>query len=216
MLRPKARRLSRLSLGSWRLPAGAVAAVLVAGSVVIAIGHRAPAAPVLRASFIGAPALTDVRLEPIVLAAPSLPRPIDVPADPYAPEAVVEIGTIEIAKLGLNQRLMDGVTLRNIDQGPSHWPGSAMPGQPGNMVIAGHRVTHSRPFREIDRLVAGDEIVVTAAGQRATYRVTSSLVVRPDQTDIADSTATPSLTLFACHPPGSARQRYVVRADLVI
>jgi sortase A len=138
-----------------------------------------------------------------------------VPDDPYAPEAVVEIGTVEIAKIGVRQRLMHGVTLRNIDIGPSHWPGSALPGEQGNMVVAGHRVTHGRPFRNLDQLAGGDEIVVTAQGTRATYRVASSFVVTPDRTDIANPTASPTLTLFACHPPGSARQRYVVRADLV-
>lgn len=158
----------------------------------------------------------DARLEPVA-APPAATRtgPIDVPDDPYAREPIVEIGSIEIAKLNLHQRMMHGVTLRNIDLGPSHWPGSALPGEEGNMVVAGHRVTHGRPFRNLDRLVPGDQIVVTAKGMRATYQVASSFVVTPDRTDIANPTDTPSLTLYACHPPGSARQRYVVRADLV-
>lgn len=178
------------------------------------LGRPAPPA-LLRASFVG-PSTPDVRLGPVVVAPPvTRSGPIDVPADPYANEAVVEIGSIEIARLGVRQRLMHGVTLRNIDVGPSHWPGSALPGEAGNMVVAGHRVTHSRPFRNIDKLTAGDEIVVTARGQRATYRMVHSFVVTPDRTDIANPTGTPNLTLFACHPPGSARQRFVVRAELV-
>ena len=169
--------------------------------------------PLLRASFVG-PSTPDVRLVPLVAPTPTRTRPIDVPADPYAPEEIAEIGTIEIPKLGVQQRLMQGVTLRNIDLGPSHWPGSALPGEGGNMVVAGHRVTHSRPFRNIDQLAAGDQVVVRAKGMKATYRVAFSFVVTPDRTDIANDTGTPSLTLFACHPPGSARQRFVVRADL--
>lgn len=203
---------------AWLWPSAVAAVAAVACTIGLSsldlVGR--PAAPaLLRASFVG-PSVPDVRVDPVVAApAPRLARPIDVPADPYAPEAVVEIGTVEIPKIGVTQRLMHGVTLRNIDVGPSHWPGSAMPGEPGNMVVAGHRVTHGRPFRNLDQLAAGDEVVVTANGRRATYRVAHSFVVTPDRTDIANPTQTPMLTMFACHPPGSARQRYVVRADLV-
>lgn len=140
--------------------------------------------------------------------------PVVPPADPYAPEPVVELGTIEIPRIGLNHRIYHGITLRNIDKGPSHWPGSAMPGEVGNSVFAGHRVTHSHPFRHIDKLVAGDEIVFTIGGVRTLYRVTESFVVTPKRVDIADPTPTAVATLFACHPPGSARERYVVRAVL--
>jgi sortase A len=141
------------------------------------------------------------------------PRPVVPPDDPYAPEPVVELGTIEIPKVGLVHRLYHGITLRNIDLGPSHWPGSAYPGENGNTVIAGHRVTHSRPFRHIDKLEVGDEIVFTVNGVRSVYLVTESFVVTPKRVDIADPTPAPVATLFACHPPGSARERYVVRAS---
>ncbi|HVF73416.1 MAG TPA: class E sortase [Acidimicrobiales bacterium] len=140
--------------------------------------------------------------------------PVTPPADPYAAEPIVEIGTIEIPKIGLVHRLYHGISLRNIDKGPSHWPGTAMPGENGNVVIAGHRVTHSRPFRNIDKLVAGDEVVFDLGGVRTVYLVTESFVVTPRRVDIADPTPTPTATLFACHPPGSAKQRYVVRLAL--
>lgn len=195
----------------------AVAAAIAVGLAGLDLVDRPASPPLLRASFLG-PSSPDVRLQPIV-AAPPTPAartgPIDVPSDPYAPEEIVEIGSIEIPKLGVRERLMFGVTLRNIDLGPSQWPGSGSVGRPGNMVVAGHRVTHSRPFRNLDKLVPGDVIVVTARGTTATYRVATSFVVTPDRTDIANPTVAPVLTLFACHPPGSARQRFVVRADLV-
>ncbi len=199
----------------WSVAVAAVAATAGLSGLDL-VGRPAPP-PLLRASFVG-PSMPEVRLEPIVAPPPAPPArtgPIDVPADPYASEAIVEIGSIEIEKLGVQERLMHGVTLRNIDLAPSHWPGSALPGEAGNMVVAGHRVTHGRPFRNLDRLVPGDQIVVTAKGVRAAYRVASTFIVTPDRTDIANPTPTPTLTLFACHPPGSARQRIVVRADLV-
>jgi sortase A len=144
-----------------------------------------------------------------------LTQPIAIPSDPYASEAVRRIGTIEIPKLGLVHAVFDGVTLNNIDQGPSHWPGSAMPGRPGNTVFAGHRVTHDHPFMYIDRLVAGDTVIFTVDGVRSTYRVTTTFVVGPDDTWIADQAPESTGTLYACHPPGSAEKRYVVRLSLL-
>ncbi|HZI38438.1 MAG TPA: class E sortase [Acidimicrobiia bacterium] len=141
--------------------------------------------------------------------------PVVPPRDAYAPEPVQEIGTIEIPKIGLRHKVFHGITLRNIDQGPSHWPGTAMPGENGNTVFMGHRVTHSHPFRRIHELAPGDEVIFTITGIRTVYAVTDSLVVTPKQLEITLPTATPTGTLFACHPPGSARQRYVVRLALL-
>ena len=140
--------------------------------------------------------------------------PTGVPRNPYAAEPVQEIGTIEIPKIGLVHKVMHGITLRNIDHGPSHWPGTAFPGENGNAVFAGHRVTHSKPFRNIDQLVSGDLVHFTINGVRSTYVVTGSEVVSPKALYIVDQTPTPTATIFACHPPGSARQRYVVRMAL--
>jgi sortase A len=145
----------------------------------------------------------------------ALPTPAPVPVDERAAEPAVVLGTIEIPRLGLSVPLNEGISLTTIDRGPSHWPGTAMPGQVGNVVVAGHRVTHSKPFRHIDTLQPGDEIIFTVDGVRTVYRVTAHDVVTPDAMHIVDQTAEPTATLFACHPPGSARYRYVVRAALV-
>jgi sortase A len=146
---------------------------------------------------------------------PRLPEPVAIPRDPYAPERVVELGTIEIPAIGLTHRLFEGVTLNNIDRGPSLWTGSALPGQMGNTVVAGHRVTESQPFRRIDELVAGDTVIFTVGGTRSTYRVTGHLVVTPADSWIADQTTGYTATLYACHPLGSTAERYVVRLEMV-
>ena len=130
-------------------------------------------------------------------------------------EPIVEIGTIEIPKIGLLHRIMHGITMRNIDQGPSHWPGTAFPGEVGNSVFAGHRVTKTKPFRNIDQLVPGDRVFFTVNGVRSEYSVTGTEIVSPKAVHIANQTPTPTATIFACHPPGSAKQRIVVRMDLV-
>src|SRR5688500_3127833 len=64
-------------------------------------------------------------------------KPIEPPRNAYAPEPAVVIGTIEIPKLGLAVPLNQGISLHSIDRGPSHWPGTALPGRVGNAVIAG-------------------------------------------------------------------------------
>ncbi len=142
-------------------------------------------------------------------------RPVAPPRDSYAAEPIVEIGTIEIPKIGLFHKIMEGISLRNIDQGPSHWPGTAMPGQNGNTVFAGHRVTHTHPFLRINELVPGDEVIFHIQGVRSVYSVTGSEIVYPNQLSIVNQTETPTGTLFACHPPHSAKQRYVVHLALV-
>jgi sortase A len=139
-----------------------------------------------------------------------LPNPEAPPADPRAPEALVELGTIEIPKIGVTKSLYEGITLTTLDKGPGHWPGTAMPGQIGNVVIAGHRVSHDKPFRHIDELVAGDDVIFNTADGRFVYKVTSTEVVQPDALWIVDQTADSTATLFACHPVGSTRQRIVV------
>jgi sortase A len=128
---------------------------------------------------------------------------------------VVVIGTIEIPALGLTHPVYQGVTLHNIDLGPSHWTGTALPGQRGNTVFAGHRVTNTAPFRDIDRLQAGDEVIFDLNGDRSVYRVNGNLVVEPTGTWIGEQTTEFTGTLYACHPPGSLAYRYVVTMQLV-
>lgn len=147
--------------------------------------------------------------------APRPRTPAKVPSNPYANEPMVELGTIEIPKIGLNHRIFQGISLRSIDRGPSHWPGTALPGEIGNSVFAGHRVTHSHPFRNIDQLAPGDEVVFNVNGRRSVYSVTGSEVVTPKALHIVNQTPTATATLFACHPPGSAKFRYVVHLALV-
>ena len=142
-------------------------------------------------------------------------RPVDVPDDPYAQEPVQRIGTMEIPKIGLKTDIYHGITLRNIDLGPSHWPGTALPGESGNAVFAGHRVTHTHPFRDIDQLVPGDRVTFTVNGVTSIYVVTGHEIVTPDEMRIVQQTPAPPATLFACHPPHFATHRYVVHLALL-
>lgn len=185
-----------------------VVALLAACTGAVDTDERA-AAPTFETTTTTAPApATAPVVAPVVL-----PQPV-VPPDPDAFEPYVVLGTIEIPTLGVTVDMASGITLGTLDRGPGHWPGTPMPGEIGNMVVAGHRVTHTRPFRHIDQLVVGDEVVFTVDGQRHVYLVVGDEIVTPHGMHIIDQTPARTATLFACHPPGSARYRYVVHLEL--
>jgi sortase A len=110
--------------------------------------------------------------------------------------------------------MYEGIRLTTLDYGPGHWPGTAMPGHIGNTVIGGHRTSKHRVFRNLDQLVPGDEIIFDGVDGRHVYHVTRTEVVGPEAMWIVDQTPAITATLFACHPPGSTRERIVVFADL--
>jgi sortase A len=158
---------------------------------------------------------TSTTTAPTTSAAPeTLPNPESPPADPRAAEPLVALGTIEIPKIGISKSIYEGITLTTLDHGPGHWPGTAMPGKFGNVVIAGHRVSHDKPFRNLDQLVEGDDVFMTTGDGRFDYKVTGIEIVTPDAVWIADQTPDYTATLFACNPPGSTRQRIVVHLAL--
>ena len=143
-------------------------------------------------------------------------QPIAPPADTHAKEPVIELGRIMIPKIGVDMPLYEGIRLSTLDLGPGHWPGTAMPGEVGNVVIGGHRTSKHRVFRHVDDLVAGDQIIFQDANGEHVYIVNRVEVVDPTDVWIINPTDTPTATLFACHPPGSTRQRIVVFADLQV
>jgi sortase A len=143
----------------------------------------------------------------------TLPTPV-APPPPRAPEPYNEIGSIRLPKLGIDSPLLEGITLTTLDKGPGHWPGTAMPGQLGNVVVAGHRTSHGAVFRNIHKLVQGDEVIFATAEGEFRYVVDRISIVQPDAMYIIAQTPERTATLFACHPPGSTRQRII--AHLVL
>ena len=143
----------------------------------------------------------------------TLPTPAD-PPNPAAKEPRVVLGTIEIPRIHIAKKLLEGVSLGVLDEAPGHWPGTAMPGHLGNVVVAGHRTVYDKPFHDIDQLAKGDEVVFTTAEGRFVYKVTSTEIVTPDAMRIIDQAPGHTATLFACHPLGSTRERIVVHLEL--
>jgi sortase A len=162
-----------------------------------------------------APTTTTLAPAPIVYDAVPPGGRQNLGGDKHAMEAHPAFGMIVIPKIGLVHPVFEGIEESAIHWGPGHWPGSALPGTAGNTVFAGHRVTHTRPFLDIDLLAPGDQIIFHLATGTFTYEVTDHIIVFPQDTWIANQTPTPTVTIFGCHPKHSAKQRYVVRGKLI-
>jgi sortase A len=123
----------------------------------------------------------------------------------------------EIPKLGVDTIVVQGTSPSALKAGAGHYPFTPLPGANGNVAIAGHRTTYGRPFNRIDQLKVGDTIILsTPDGKKYTYRVSRPpFVTSPFDWTIIAKSKKPLLTLTTCHPKGSARERMVVRAELV-
>ncbi|UDY37289.1 class E sortase [Dermatobacter hominis] len=146
--------------------------------------------------------------------------PATAPATP-APAEGEPVGIIEIPKIGLERVIVQGVTKADLKKGPGHYPGTPLPGQAGNAGIAGHRTTYGAPFNRIDELVPGDEITITTPQGRFLYKVIKApdsdaapYIVKPSDVSVLEDKGDNRITLTACHPEYSARERIIVNAVL--
>ena len=144
----------------------------------------------------------------------TLPTPIAPPKEDGTRDEEIILGSISIPALDVEEPLLQGIRLATFDKGVGHWPGTALPGQVGNVVLGGHRTSGIRPFRDVDKLKKGDEIIVTTDEGSFVYIVDGTTIVDPvSGMWIIEQTTDATMTLFACHPPGSVRQRIIVFAD---
>jgi sortase A len=146
-------------------------------------------------------------------ASPSPTTTAPGPPPPPASEGDA-VAHLQIPDIGVDKIVVEGVTLDDLKRGPGHYPDTPLPGQPGNAAIAGHRTTYGAPFNRIDELQRGDEILVTTVQGAFRYRVTEQLVVSPSEVGVLGDFGDNRLTLTACHPKYSARQRIIVVASL--
>ena len=153
--------------------------------------------------------------------APAADPPVDAVAVPPVGEPFAILHVPRFAA-DYSVPVVEGTGTEELKDGIGHYTQAVMPGQVGNFAIAGHRVTYGKPFNQIAELQDGDAVVVETATQYLTYRVRSHEVVSPKQVSVIAPVpdqpgATPTqawLTMTACHPMHSARQRYVVHALL--
>ncbi len=124
-----------------------------------------------------------------------------------APGGTPAAARLVIPRLHLNDQIGT-----RIDAGPAFYPGSARPGEPHTIAIAGHRTTHSRPFWSLDALSKGDRIVIISRHVRHLYIVTGSRIVAPHDWSITNEHGYERVILTTCTPRFSARYRLVVFA----
>ncbi|MFV0258934.1 MAG: class E sortase [Acidimicrobiales bacterium] len=146
---------------------------------------------------------------------PAVPEPVPITGDVFA--------VLYVPRFGLEGRpVVEGTGDDDLQRGVGHYEGSAMPGEVGNLALAGHRVTYGRPFNRIAELEPGDPLVVETASGWYLYRVTTYEIVPPTRTEVVapvpgDPAAVPTaqlITLTSCHPQYSARERYIVHGAL--
>lgn len=144
------------------------------------------------------------------------PGPSRQPSNHALQSAAWSMGELRIPDIDLTETVRLGVSPAVLDQGVGQWVGTSEPGTDGNVVLAGHRTTYSQPFHDLDDLRVGDPVFMTnSEGDEVLYRVSETLIVDPTDIWITFDRETPTLTMFACHPKGSAAQRIVVVAELV-
>jgi sortase A len=134
------------------------------------------------------------------------------------PHLLVEgevIGEIQVPRLGLSAVVVQGDSTASLRHAVGHLAKSALPGEWGNVVLAGHRDTYFRPLRDIQ---VGEEIRFKTAEHSFEYVVESIRVVAPTNVHVLETTSGHDLTLITCFPfyyVGSAPKRFIVRARQV-
>jgi LPXTG-site transpeptidase (sortase) family protein len=123
---------------------------------------------------------------------------------------------IIIPKIGVEWIVHEGTSVASLKKGPGHYPGTVLPGEVGLCVIAGHRTTYGAPFNRVDKLVAGDQIMLeTANNESFIYYVTVQTEVKPDDISLLNQPFSyPSLALTTCTPKFYATRRLIVFADM--
>ena len=161
----------------------------------------------------GSPAIPEVSPLPGVSQPPGIPRwivPVLLKRDPLL------LGRLEIPSIQLTVMVREGVDTASLRKAAGHLPSSPLPGEPGNVVVLGHRDTFFRPLRGIAQ---GDPIRVKTRSGSFQYVVDSIQVVPPEQSlAFKEDVSAESMTLITCFPfdyVGPAPRRFVVRARML-
>lgn len=156
------------------------------------------------------------RLDQQIHAAAQLPPNSPTPGLPTPPPKEGDLlARFRIPRLGFEVAVLEGTTTTTLRLGVGHILGTPLPGQPGNIGIAGHRDTF---FRCLKDLHTGDEIQIQTSTATATYRIDSIQIVDPSATAVLAPSTASALTLVTCYPfhfLGPAPRRYIVHALLL-
>ena len=147
--------------------------------------------------------------------APTAEAPVTAPPTTSPPLVGDAIARLVIPKANIDKIIVEGVGVEDLKKAPGHYPGTPMPGEPGNAAIAGHRTTYGAPFYDLNELVVGDPIMVTTGVGEFRYEVIESQIVSPDAVEVLDPSEDNRLTLTTCNPRYSAAERLIISAKLV-
>lgn len=131
------------------------------------------------------------------------------------PKIGEQIGILLIPKLSISIPIYHGTENQQLRKGIGHYPKSALPGEPNNMVLSGHRDT---VFWQLGQIGVGDQLIVETAAKQFIYRVKKVRIVDENDRTVLVEKPRPTLTVTTCYPfrfIGSAKQRYVLVAQLV-
>jgi len=131
-----------------------------------------------------------------------------------APAPGKPVGVIRILKIHINQVVVQGTAAQDLRKGPGHYVGTPLPGEAGNVGIAGHRTTYGHPFYNLNELQKGDRIVLTTFQGVFVYDTIRTEVVSPSDGNVLKPAFGAYLTLTTCNPRFSASTRLVVFAKL--
>lgn len=125
------------------------------------------------------------------------------------------VGRMQIPSIGVDEWMVAGARLDDLEKGPGVFAGSVLPGQTGNFAVAGHRTSYGAPFGSLDKLREGDDIIVTTADGEFTYKVTDSRIVPPSEVSVLAQVKDRAIaTLVTCHPKWTSKNRLIVTAEL--
>lgn len=186
---------------AFSMPTPAPTALIQA--VVLPGGHTAPDA--IGNAFFNESEIPE-HLRGLVSVQATAPAPVD-----SGTGRIIRIG---IAAINVDAPVVQGDDWEALKTGVGLNNTSGIPGKSGNVILSGHNDIFGQVFRELDRLVPGDEIVLLTEKNAYTYIVTGTQIVQPSQVEVMRQTEESTLTLISCYPYLVDTQRIVVSARL--
>ncbi len=135
----------------------------------------------------------------------------NIPVPTSAPDQAVRI---QIPSINVDAPIVQGDGWEQLKKGVGQYVGSPDPGQDGNVVLSAHNDVYGELFRYLDRLVPGDQVIISTQQRQYTYIVDRTVLVEPTAVEVMASSGSPTVTLISCYPYLVDKQRIVVFARL--
>lgn len=171
-------------------------------AVVLPSGHRPPSGPGVAEPN---PEEIPAHLRGLVQAVTPQPLPTQGPEQPTR---------IVVKSISVDAPVVQGDDWEQLKKGVGHHPGTANPGERGNMVLSAHNDVFGEIFRYLEKVELKDEILVYSGSRVFRYVVTQKRVIEPTEVSVMYPTSDPTTTLITCYPYLVDNKRLVVIAEL--